>query len=328
MLVQDVVTENGEEFPVPKSQQSDGTTSPVAFGEFQNINGHVLRTGAYLQWGQSEEPLGLLVMLNPGASRLVDSSSWLLLEEGKVEQAEGELVLDKTMKAVASILSESHPSLSGRLYIRNLFNLRCGSAAEAVKKYRLLRTDPTYSSVLHSDFHDVDRFPWIWLAWGVQSDSVLNIRKQEVFDAIKAQNVDKFLIPKKRKLIHVKHPAPQRMEHAREYRIKMTEIMRAYWQQRYLDEIDRDLAGAYELYENYVPFVNVVDVSVHGNRVIVTMGSHDPQELFMRYTRILAYEAAAVRGFLVPDGREDGARIFGQGNSCLRSFYYRRNMCE
>jgi hypothetical protein len=313
---------------VSKSQQSYEPTSPFAFGEFYNLNSHVFRTDAYLQWGQSEEPLGLLVMLNPGSSRLADSNSWLLLGQGKIKHAQGELVLDDTMKAVASILSESHPSLTGRLHIRNLFNLRCSSAAEAVKKYRELRIDPVYSSVLHSDFNDVARFPWVWFAWGVQSDSVLNIRKQEVYDVIKAQNVDKFLIPKKRKLIHVKHPAPRIKEHAREYRMKMTEIMRAYWWQRVLDEMDRDIARPYELLENYVPYVEVVDVSEQGDRLTVTVCSHDPQELFMRHTRILAYEAAAIRGFLVPDGREDGYRAFGQGNGCLRSFYYRRNMSE
>ena len=71
---------------------------PKAIGLFARDNNFVYRTEAKLVWGTSNVNLGLVIMLNPGSSKLADNKLWDDLENKKVYCAEGELVLDETMK--------------------------------------------------------------------------------------------------------------------------------------------------------------------------------------------------------------------------------------
>ena len=150
---------------------------PKAFGRFIHKDNYIYRTESRLVWGKSGNNLGLVIMLNPGSSKLVDNNIWDNLVDKKIDQAYGELIVDDTMKALAAILEEVYPCLDGILHIRNLFNIRNSNSEDALALYKqysigAITLDQT---LLHSDFDDlllagngyknftnIDN-PWIWL---------------------------------------------------------------------------------------------------------------------------------------------------------------------
>jgi len=157
---------------------------PEAYGTFLNVDDYIFRTEAYLQWGKYDKLLGLIIMLNPGKSQLIDQDRWFKLEQGQVDCVSGKLVLDDTMKAVAYIFSKAyHLDFQGRLVIKNLFNLRNPDSNDAITTYQNVLTDESFSHALYSKF-EFEMFPWVWLAWGIDDNKELKKRKQEVFSRI------------------------------------------------------------------------------------------------------------------------------------------------
>lgn len=107
---------------------------PSAYGTFKRRGNYIFRTETRLQWGSSNNPLGLIIMLNPGSSKLANPTQWkkFLDKDGDYEAIDQELEMDDTMLAIAYILEQSHPNLQGYLEIRNLFNLLTDQAKAKV----------------------------------------------------------------------------------------------------------------------------------------------------------------------------------------------------
>ena len=103
-----------------------------AYGTFETYNSQIFRTNASLQLGHSSKPIGLVIMLNPGSSRLAIDEEWKSFlskcETGDEFSMSGELVLDQTMKSLVKIFSMLNPKLEGMIQLYNLFNLRCGNS--------------------------------------------------------------------------------------------------------------------------------------------------------------------------------------------------------
>ena len=70
------------------------------FGEFIQKNNDVYRMEAYLQWGNSENTIGTIIMQNPGAASEKDYEADTM---GKVE-----LHLDPTMHAIKAVVEEAY----------------------------------------------------------------------------------------------------------------------------------------------------------------------------------------------------------------------------
>lgn len=225
---------------------------PKAFGTFVHQNDNIYRTEASLVWGKGDNNLGLVIMLNPGSSKLADSSIWTKLESKVVDCATGELVLDDTMEALAVILQASHPVLDGTLHIRNLFNVRNSNSEDALELYKrhALKQIHLDENLLHTNFEsllvDTDGYknvtcsanPWVWLGWTVEDDRFLNRRKREVWNICQKLpgHVHHFAIysraERHRKSgmnIHTYHPCPQNPNDKERYKNEMTEQMRKYF---------------------------------------------------------------------------------------------------
>jgi hypothetical protein len=79
--------------------------------------------------------LGLIIMLNPGSSRLVDEKAWNTFVHNEY-QVSGELLLDNTMESIVRVLEDSFGDLEGELTIQNLFDLRDSDSPSAIEKYK------------------------------------------------------------------------------------------------------------------------------------------------------------------------------------------------
>lgn len=190
-----------------------------AFGSFRKVGKHIFRTEARIQWGDSEEQFGMIIMLNPGASKLLDSAKWAYLESQLDGEATGELVFDDTMKLLVKILESSFGDLEGSLVIKNLFNLREPKSKIATGIYKNLISDQIFSEVIYDKFDDLEKYPWIWLGWGVEDKAILNKRKREVKDKIPLGKLQFGVYPEKNSLdkIHIYHPYPKLKSHREQY---------------------------------------------------------------------------------------------------------------
>lgn len=211
---------------------------PRAIGTFRRRGPYIFRTEARLQWGDSSNPLGIIIMLNPGSSKLANSSRWQSFEcatkDGDV--IDQELELDETMKAVNLILKQSHPKLDGYLEVRNLFNLRTdrSKAEEAINTYKEVREKRIYEDVLHSKFDDLDSFPWIWTGWTVNPSPIIKQRKIHILKRL-PQGKQRFGIFKEPSSdiayeeYFSNHPFQQLAKKVEKYREVMVQQMRDYW---------------------------------------------------------------------------------------------------
>jgi Protein of unknown function (DUF1643) len=189
-----------------------------AFGTFKTIDTKIFRTEACLHIGDSNQPIGLIAMLNPGSSQLANESEWSSFlkssEAGEVSSVTNELRLDPTMESIINIFKNINPEIQGVIQIYNLFNYRCGNSNEAIRMYSALLKESKFSSFLHSPFPNLDSFPWIWTAWSVNDAAVLNKRKTEILSMISSKK--KFAIytksNKRRKELYCYHPCPLRLE--------------------------------------------------------------------------------------------------------------------
>ena len=107
---------------------------PKAYATFYKRGEHVFRTEAKLKWGYVDEPIGTLIMLNPGSSKLADEEKWksFLNNSDNKHPITDEIILDDTMQAVAKILGVIHLDLKGTLVINNIFNLRDSRSEKAL----------------------------------------------------------------------------------------------------------------------------------------------------------------------------------------------------
>lgn len=189
-----------------------------AFGTFKAIDTKIFRTEAFLQIGESDQPIGLIAMLNPGSSQLANESEWSSFlkssESGEVCSVTNELRLDPTMESIITIFKNINPEIQGVIQIYNLFNYRCGNSNEAIPTYSALLKESKFSSFLHSPFPNLNSFPWIWTAWSVNDAAVLNKRKDEILDMISSKK--KFAIytkrNRRRRELYCYHPCPQILE--------------------------------------------------------------------------------------------------------------------
>ncbi len=224
---------------------------PKAYGRFIRKNDHIYRTEASLVWGKGGKNLGLVIMLNPGSSKLMDNKLWNDVETGIIDQADGELVLDDTMKALVAILEDAHPCLDGILHIKNLFNIRNSNSEDALTLYKkhsekIITLDET---LLHSDFNELllagdgyKKFtsidnPWIWFGWTVEDKQFLNHRKREIWNIYQniSKQVHSFAIYSRNKkykdhirCIHTYHPCPRNPKDKRQYKYDMIAQMKEY----------------------------------------------------------------------------------------------------
>ncbi|WP_246945001.1 hypothetical protein [Bacillus pinisoli] len=205
-----------------------------AYGTFKKVGGHIFRTEARLKWGNSNKKLGLIIMLNPGSSKLLEEQAWNTFVDSDQDsvQINGKLLLDPTMRSVVRILEHSFGNLEGELIIQNLFNLRDSDLSSALDKYKQFFVsrktselnsnfpsliNPRYRDVLHTDIDNnyINLFPWVWLAWTVKDVVLLNARRELILNAI-PENKIVFKIPKRnasqkrRKELFTYHPNPQK----------------------------------------------------------------------------------------------------------------------
>lgn len=144
----------------------------TAYGKFIKKDKNVFRTEAYLQWGDSDEILGIVLMLNPGKA---DSKEEIINENKWVET---EVKLDSTMKALKNIVEEMYSAKGprGRIYIYNLFTLRNPKSIQALvdfqqlynKEQELLCGFPKARELLLSE---MKKASWILVGWGCGKDN-------------------------------------------------------------------------------------------------------------------------------------------------------------
>ncbi len=136
-----------------------------AYGTFHAFDTKIFRTDSYLHIGSSRKPIGLVVMLNPGSSRLANDKDWNSFlhrcEAGEDFTETNKLKMDPTMESIIEIISMINPGMQGILRIYNLFNYRCGNSDEAIRTYSTLLKDPKMSSLLHPPLPNIKTFPWI-----------------------------------------------------------------------------------------------------------------------------------------------------------------------
>lgn len=207
---------------------------PKAIGTFRRRGPYIFRTEARLQWGNSNDPLGLIIMLNPGSSRLEDPHRWAKYLNGLIDPDvfDEELYLDPTMQVVRRIMEKSHPCLMGTLEIKNLFNLRVdpAKAKPSIEKYNIVRKEEIYNDLLHSEFREdeVKKFPWIWLGWTIEKNERLDQRRNQVLKAIPFGKQKFVLHSRQLKLqkygdLYIRHPFEPGYEE------EMVELMNEYW---------------------------------------------------------------------------------------------------
>jgi hypothetical protein len=181
-----------------------------AFGTFYKSNGCICRKEAYLQFGNSSNSIGTIIMLNPGEASFVDKS--IVFDDEKT----GELIPDKTMKRLAEILQQSNiEPLNGRLHIYNLFPFQQTSSKNAVKEKQWLLLSYETNKTIIRQFKE-ERHPWVLLAWSTEKGPELKRLKDQWLSAIYDTDIKVFGLRAKGKLMFY-HPYPRIHKHRERY---------------------------------------------------------------------------------------------------------------
>ena len=184
--------------------------SVKAYGTFIKKDGHIYRTNTYIEFGQSSHILGGCILCNPGSSLPVLKEEKQLLEKNNNCDMDTEVVVDATMKQLATILTKIYgEELEGRFYIFNLFTLRDGNMDSAVNKLRILYPEETLLVKDLDDFISMaSSLPWVLKGWGCNKSSQLKVLKALWNVEIKKHNNITIGI-KGKDLLHYWHPLPQ-----------------------------------------------------------------------------------------------------------------------
>ncbi len=151
-----------------------------AAGTFTREGKYIFRTEAKIQWGQKEAPLGMIIMLNPGSSLLINSTKWDKLIRGVANVDSGEIRIDDTMQVVIDILELAIPKIDGILQIYNLFDFRLSKSDDALDLYKKLKVENIKALERNFSIDFINQFPWVWIAWGVEDQKEINARKREI----------------------------------------------------------------------------------------------------------------------------------------------------
>ena len=173
-------------------------------------------------------------MLNPGSSSLADTREWtnFINKEANIT---GEIVLDDTMQANVDILESAIPQLNGVLHIHNLFDLRNSASDKALDLYKKLQ-DKNIETLEHDfklDF--ISKFPWVWIAWGVEDQKEINARKRKIKNVVRSSGKPIFGIYTQQKKflnssprIHYYHPLPQNPNQKQTYKDGMVAQFKSF----------------------------------------------------------------------------------------------------
>lgn len=151
------------------------------FGKYHYHEGKLFRSEAFLQWRNSEECIGTILLHNPGEVTLKDQLMWKLLKNGEIASASGELDIQHNdpLNRVRNIIEYAYNSNpSGRLYIYNLFNLIKSNRLAALEEYDEIKTSVP-NEILYTSLEKVAISPWIWVAW-----SVTPKRNKAIFESL------------------------------------------------------------------------------------------------------------------------------------------------
>ncbi|MEG0006289.1 MAG: hypothetical protein RR730_10730 [Clostridium sp.] len=158
--------------------------SVKGYGTFYKVNGDVVRTDTYIQFGDSDEVIGSFVMCNPGSSKNEDVNIERL-KDGEV--LTGELSLDPTMDKLINIVKRVYDNPNGRVHIYNLFINRNAHMKDASNYL----SNNYASELVTTDFNkfkdNIDRIPWVVLSWGCEKKPILKELKKmwlEYIDSI------------------------------------------------------------------------------------------------------------------------------------------------
>lgn len=196
-----------------------------ALGIFIKKGDNIFRTEAYIQWGNSDNIIGSVLMLNPGSAKLESKT----FENNS--PTHGEIIIDPTMKSLIKLVEEFHygiENLEGRLYIYNLFPLQNTHNDDAVKKFQLLwnqneglvKSFPKERELLLEQFR---KSPWILVGWGCgKSTNNLNLVKNKWMKLIEESGVPVIGKMGKGKL-NFYHPRPHIQSQQIEYRNEIKE---------------------------------------------------------------------------------------------------------
>ncbi|KIL53132.1 DUF1643 domain-containing protein [Jeotgalibacillus campisalis] len=178
-------------------------SSVKAFGTYHTSNGKICRKSAYLQFSNSSDSIGSIIMLNPGKAKLIDET----IKIG-VTEVSGEITLDKTMIRIVEILSQSNQNpLDGRFHIYNLFSLQNTSSKAAVKLENWIQEALISNVEVINKFRD-EQHPWVLLAWSTEKSDSLKKLKEQWLSYIQESNIKVYGIKAKDPHLYY-HPYPR-----------------------------------------------------------------------------------------------------------------------
>ncbi|MCQ6281694.1 DUF6946 family protein [Bacillus sp. EB600] len=164
---------------------------PRAIGTFLKDDGKILRSKTRLQWGESKQSIGSVIMLNPGSATLKSNKEWVTFLNSSMKTVSGELSLDPTMKQLSRMIREFYSDnkrLEGSLYIYNLFPLRDPDMESAKKEFTLVRDKVTHwNDPIIKECLSIDH-PWFLLAWGCGHPPAFELPMNQWYNAITNRN--------------------------------------------------------------------------------------------------------------------------------------------
>lgn len=195
-----------------------------AYGTFIKKGDHLFRTEAYLQFGDKDNILGTVIMLNPGGAKL---KAPITVENVEIHN---EINIDPTMQALIQLMKmfyDSDEMLQGRVYIYNLFSLQNTKNNDAIKLFENLwyEKEPFikgFPKEQEALLTHLQNSPWTLIGWGCKSSKVLDIVRERWWQLIKQSNTP--IIGKRGKShLDFYHPRPQLVTQQIEYRNELKE---------------------------------------------------------------------------------------------------------
>lgn len=190
-----------------------------AYGSFVMNNGYIFRTGAYLQWGKSDQIIGSCVLCNPGKSMLKNITLTQKNQLAMGETAEGEIEIDPTMGQIKRIIEGVNrgKTINGCVRIYNIFTVR---NTKMDKISDIVNSPDIDKSILYKNFEDFSQSfkttPWVLIGWGCEKSELVTLKKQQWLDFIKKEKIKYLGIPGK-KAPHYLHPLPPNFYKMQEY---------------------------------------------------------------------------------------------------------------
>lgn len=277
-----------EEFNNEFINTTGGKNQVKAYGTFVKKGNNLFRKEAYIQFGNSQNTLGTIIMLNPGRA---------VLKETKIEdnmEIHGELRIDPTMDSIIKLVNKFYAEekeIQGRVKLYNLFPLQNARSNDAISMFEKLWNEkeplvtefPKTQEIL---LNELKSSSWVLVGWGCgRSSENLNAIKERWLSLI-AQSKTPLLGKEGNTYLKYHHPRPhlqsQQINYRNELKMQYDQVFKKTDHFNYRNIQD-------ESWKRHVDYYNPVEEITIGNYKLLLFDLNEKDQIMNYKYRLICF---------------------------------------